>query len=287
MTSHSFTPKWTIQPHTHHVKLSRTSSAELFGNQMNAGLVDVDQALKDRTYADALQLVNNNVGEVVACFGRYKSKTFNWIIENDPGYVKYLWKDHRQSDEASLEGAKEFTVFTWHLAHYAHSSFPVLAKTIDDVLHQGEQDVIADRTGDDSIRCVKFGIFPNISYQDSYDSTEPRHIKWLNDIRKKRDVRSGTSMFKFKKWVLEQDKVKSGTEAPDAILSSLPDSFLAPPKSCTDSIDFTTDKPSLPDSFLAPPKSCPQTRSMDITTDITSSSSSSATSIPTPYSWTC
>ena len=182
----SFTPEWKIQQHTHHVILRRTAIAELFGNQVNAGLVDIDQALKDRTYADALQLANNNVGEVVACFGRYKTKSFNWIIENDPGYIKYLWKDHRQSDEASLEGAREVTVYTWHLAHYAYSSFPVLAKTLDDVLHQQEQDVIAARSGDDSIRCVKFGSCPNITYQDSYDSTEPGHIKWLNDIRQKK-----------------------------------------------------------------------------------------------------
>jgi len=206
---------------------------------MIAEMIDTDQALNDRTYADALHLANDDVGEVVACFGRYRSKTFNWIIQNDPGYVKYLWRDHRQTDEASLEGKKEVSVFTWHLAHYAHS-FPVLAKTIDDVLHQGEKDVIADRTGDDSIRCVKFGILPNITYQESYDSKDPRHTKWLQEIRKKQDVRYGTSMYKFRNWVLSQDnKERSGTvAAPDAILSSLPASFLACPE--------TLPSPSLP-----------------------------------------
>ena len=154
----SFVPKWSINSSTGHVKLAKTRTAETFLSGDKTSIV-----IHGHCFEEALAIAGGNLGDVVTRVGQYASKSFDWILENDPGYVNFLARQyHGVVEETVVKNTKKYS---WQLVNYA-KSFPQFAKTTSDMRVQEDADHLAKELGDDSVRMIGFGQYSNRIYRD-------------------------------------------------------------------------------------------------------------------------
>ena len=95
-------------------------------------------------------------GQFVQQHGQYREQTFEWILENDPGYILYLCRDEESDKNRPKSGTKGDESLTEKLVSYAmmFDEYKCM-KTI--LSTQEEARRKAKEKGDPGIQCVGFG----------------------------------------------------------------------------------------------------------------------------------
>ncbi|XP_030602769.1 uncharacterized protein LOC115792392 [Archocentrus centrarchus] len=138
------------------------------------------------------------LGEYVLQFGKYKGKTFRWLLENDVGYVIYLMKKVEQEELAGQfkpEGPKKDSLLS--LIEYCRSF-----QEIEDLLkYLAERPVEAPVSNEDD-NLVGFGIHANKSWRDVWDSRADGYAAF---ILRRRCV-PGSKMYRLQQYLTHKER---------------------------------------------------------------------------------
>ena len=188
------------------------------------------------------------LGEYWLQFGRYKGKSFRWLLENDVGYTLYLLHSHQREEAAGVvmtEGPSKDSVMSF--LRYALSF-----KEIKDLLQYEakKSSVPAPASEDDQL--VGFGARASSTWREVWESREDGYAAFVL----KSKCAAGTKMHKLQQFLQRQKQLSSSPVSSSSVSSSVP-SAPAPPLSVSSSPLPTPLSAPSPNSSLSTPLSPP------------------------------
>ncbi|KAJ8050030.1 hypothetical protein HOLleu_03054 [Holothuria leucospilota] len=162
---------------------------------------------------DAITLL----GEFEIKRGQYRGKTFKWLLENDPAYGLYLWREHEKgpSPGKTIQEGERVTANVSSLVSYIRM-VPVCVHAHQFIVTGLQARQKAKETGDEGYNKVGFGRFRDLTYTDLYQSTDREHQRYCKWLLSKTDVTAGSSMHRLKMYLQRlQSSSTSGVPGPD------------------------------------------------------------------------
>lgn len=156
------------------------------------------------------------LGHYILQFGKYKGKSFRWLLENDVGYTMYLIKNLQKDEESGIcmaEGHSKDSLLSF--VNYALSFAEIQS------LHHYEASgmgVVAASTKDDQL--VGFGSRAKSTLKEIWDT---RDVGYANFIMGKSCV-PGTRMYKLQQYLqrMQEFDTASTPQAPAKHASRAP-----------------------------------------------------------------
>ncbi|KAK2841794.1 hypothetical protein Q5P01_011994 [Channa striata] len=143
--------------------------------------------------------------EYILQFGKYKGKSFRWLLENDVRYVIYLVKNQQK------EGAAGVFMAEGHSKDSLQSfvSYALSFKEIRSLLTYESQKPVAAAASEDE-QLVGFGSCATNTWREIWDSRDDGYAAF---IRKKSCV-PGTKMHKLQEYLQKKHQLLSGMNHP-------------------------------------------------------------------------
>ncbi|KAJ3583298.1 hypothetical protein NHX12_028162 [Muraenolepis orangiensis] len=169
----------------------------------NPSLQDKSAPLReDRVKENALTVVRQRggdvtepaevLGEYTLQFGKYKGKSFRWLLQNDVGYTTYLIK-HTEKEEAAGVSTTE--------GHYKASllSFVGYARSFGEIeslcLYESEKPAAQAASEDDQL--VGFGNYAKSTWREVWDNRADGFASFI--LRTK--THSGSRMYRLQQYL--------------------------------------------------------------------------------------
>lgn len=151
------------------------------------------------------------LGEYILQFGKYKGKSFRWLLENDVGYTMYLIK-HREREEAAgvctTEGHKKASLLSF--ISYARSFNEVQSL----ISYDSEKPTIQAASEDDEL--VGFGSRAKSTWREIWDNRADGYAAFI--LRNK--CFSGTRMYRLQQYL--RKKQSASLSSPSVPASTAP-----------------------------------------------------------------
>lgn len=145
------------------------------------------------------------LGEYILQFGKYKGKSFRWLLENDVGYTVYLIKSLQQEEASGVcqsEGHNKDSLMSFK--NYA-LSFDEIQSLLD---YEASGVGVAKATSDDD-QLVGFGSQAKRTWRDIWDN---RADGYADFIKRKRCI-PGTRMHKLQQYLKRRQSSLASTPA--------------------------------------------------------------------------
>ncbi|KAJ3598733.1 hypothetical protein NHX12_000659 [Muraenolepis orangiensis] len=145
-------------------------------------------------------------------FGKYKGKSFRWLLQNDVGYTTYLIK-HREKEEAAGVSTTE--------GHYKASllCFVGYARSFGEIeslcLYESEKPAAQAASEDDQL--VGFGNYAKSTWREVWDNRADGFASFI--LRTK--THSGSRMYRLQQYLRKKESVS--VSSPPVLASSAPD----------------------------------------------------------------
>ncbi|KAE8277938.1 hypothetical protein D5F01_LYC24023 [Larimichthys crocea] len=189
----------------------------------NSSLQDKSAPLKEDTVKqNALTVIRQRggdvsdrtevLGEYILQFGKYKGKSFRWLLENDVGYTVYLLK-HREKEEAAgvctTEGHKKASLLSF--VDYARSFEEIISL----LRFQSEKPTSQAASEDDQL--VGFGTRAKSTWQEVWENRADGYAAFI--MRAK--CFSGSQMHKLQQYLIKKES--ASLPSPPVLASSAHD----------------------------------------------------------------
>ena len=141
------------------------------------------------------------LGQFVHQHGQYRGQTFQWILENDPGYILYLCRDEESDKNRPKSWTKGDESLTEKLVSYAmmfdeYKRMKIILSTQEEARRKAKE------KGDPGVQCVGFGKYYTMTFKELAQSDNKKHKSYCNWLKKKDNIQPGSSMFKFQQYLL-------------------------------------------------------------------------------------
>ncbi|XP_056598241.1 uncharacterized protein LOC130416213 [Triplophysa dalaica] len=137
-------------------------------------------------------------GEYILQFGKYKGKSFRWLLENDVGYTIYLMKNLQQEEAAGVtmtEGHSKSSLVSF--MQYAHSFEEILS-----LLHYTSKTPAATAASPGDDQLVGFGARAKSTWKEIWDGRADGYASFVMGAKCVR----GTRMHKLQQYLLKQQQ---------------------------------------------------------------------------------
>ncbi|KAE8277695.1 hypothetical protein D5F01_LYC24294 [Larimichthys crocea] len=193
----------------------------------NSSLQDKSAPLKEDTVKqNALTVIRQRggdvsdrtevLGEYILQFGKYKGKSFRWLLENDVGYTVYLLK-HREKEEAAgvctTEGHKKASLLSF--VDYARSFEEIISL----LRFQSEKPTSQAASEDDQL--VGFGTRAKSTWQEVWENRADGYAAFI--MRAK--CFSGSQMHKLQQYLIKKES--ASLPSPPVLASSAHDEYIS------------------------------------------------------------
>lgn len=152
------------------------------------------------------------LGEYILQFGKYKGKSFRWLLENDVGYTIYLIK-HTEKEEAAgvfmTEGHSKASLLAF--LGYARSFEEIQSL----LCYELEKPTTRAASEDDQL--VGFGSRAKSTWREVWDSRADGYAAFI--MRTK--CFSGTQMYRLQQYL--RNKESASVSSPPVLAASAPD----------------------------------------------------------------
>ncbi|XP_044064228.1 uncharacterized protein LOC122881737 [Siniperca chuatsi] len=138
-------------------------------------------------------------------FGKYKGKTFKWLLENDVGYTAMLVANHQKEREHSMR-QNPLMANKDSLTQYA-MTFRKVSKEVRFHHEYEKAKEFALQSGQEGKALVGFGLHRLERLQDLYESKIPEKISYVNFLRTmKSTCDPGSKMEVAVRYILQRDQ---------------------------------------------------------------------------------
>ncbi|KAL2076440.1 hypothetical protein ACEWY4_027968 [Coilia grayii] len=147
------------------------------------------------------------LGEYTLQFGKYKGKTFRWLLENDVGYTVYLMKKVEEEERAGLfnpEGPKKGSLLSF--IEYSRSF-----QDIEDLLkYLAEKTVVPSAVNEDD-NLVGFGVHAKKTWRAVWESRADGYAAFILG----RQCVPGSKMHHLQQYLIKKNRqLQSAPEQP-------------------------------------------------------------------------
>ncbi|KAM4537740.1 uncharacterized protein V3H82_023539 isoform 1-T2 [Fundulus diaphanus] len=146
------------------------------------------------------------LGDYILQFGKYKGKSFRWLLENDVGYTLYLIMNLQKEEESGIcitEGFNKMSLL-------AFVKYALSFKEIQDVLNYEASKVGATATSSEDDQLVGFGSRAKSTWKEIWDSRADGYA----DFILKKSCLPGTRMNKLQQYLLKKQQSSSHDTTP-------------------------------------------------------------------------
>lgn len=141
------------------------------------------------------------MGEYILQFGKYKGKSYRWLLENDVGYIIYLMKQKEEEEKSGLfnpTGPKKDSLLS--LLEYAMSF-----KEIEDLMEHRKPVTPVTSEGDN---LVGFGKRAKDTWKEIWDSRADGYAKFILG----KNCVKNSKMYNLQQFLLKQQRAESSAE---------------------------------------------------------------------------
>ncbi|XP_078811392.1 uncharacterized protein LOC144995532 [Oryzias latipes] len=158
------------------------------------------------------------LGEYVLQFGKYKGKSFRWLLENDIGYTIYLINKVEEEERAGLfnaEGPKKESLFSFldYTRHFHE---------IRDLRNYLAERSVEPPSSSEDNQLVGFGVHSKKTWRDVWEKREDGYASFI--LRKQ--CVSGSKMFLLQQYLKKKEAQTQSSSEP-----ALPKPSSSPPVS--------------------------------------------------------
>ena len=154
------------------------------------------------------------LGEYILQFGKYKGKSFRWLLENDVGYTMYLI-NHSEREEAAGVSTNQ-----GH-SKVSMSSFVGYARSFEEIrsllCYESEKPTARADSEDDQL--VGFGARAKSTWREVWDSRADGYAAFII----KKSCTSGTRMAKLQQYLQKRQQSAAVSSAAEQVSSAPPD----------------------------------------------------------------
>ncbi|XP_067447641.1 uncharacterized protein [Thunnus thynnus] len=133
-------------------------------------------------------------GEYILQFGKYKRKSFRWLLENDIGYTIYLLKSHEKEEAAGVfmaEGHSKDSLLSF-------VSYALSFKEIHSLLsYDSKKPVLTAAAASEDDQLVSFGSRASNTWREIWDSRDDGYAAFIL----KKGCAPGTKMHKLQQYL--------------------------------------------------------------------------------------
>ena len=133
-------------------------------------------------------------GEYILQFGKYKGKSFRWLLENDIGYTIYLLKSHEKEEAAGVfmaEGHSKDSLLSF-------VSYALSFKEIQSLLsYDSKKPVATAAAASEDDQLVGFGSRASNTWREIWDSRDDGYAAFIL----KKGCAPGTKMHKLQRYL--------------------------------------------------------------------------------------